>query len=465
MPRTSGKEIGVTGLTEWSGRIAEDFLKELRGKAGYKRYNEMRLNSPVIGSMLFAIEQSIRTVSWNYVSELGEEDPRVGFLEDALKGMTSSWNDHISEVLTMLPFGFAPFEIIYERVDGKIVWRKFGFRGQDTVVRWLFDDNGGMEGFEQRSQPDYRLVTIPIEKLILYRTRVEKNNPEGRSLLRTAWVPYYYAKNIMQIEAIGIERDLAGLPVITLPEGASTDESDSNSDYSKADKLVRNVRNDQQAGIVLPSPEWTFELASTEGTRNFNTDDVIRRYESRMLMSALAQFLILGQNSVGTQALASDMTDFWGMSVNATADIISESHTKFAMKKLLILNGMDHTGIKMEHSPAGDVDVGDMAVFLQQVGNKITWLPSDEQWLRGLANLPEADMALIEAERAKQDEERNAFMQFKADRTGATEYFDNLVEEDLPVNPKRKKAERGLEKLMNAFLGDQKERIIKEVTK
>ena len=132
-------------------------------------------------------------------------------------------------------------------------------------------------------------------------------------------------------------------------------------------------------------------------------------------MSALAQFLILGQNSVGTQALASDMTDFWGMSVNAIADLIAEAHTKYAMKKLLILNGMDADGIKMEHTPAGDVDVGDMAVFLQQVGNKITWLPSDEQWLRGLANMPEPDIKLLEAERAKQDEERQAFMQFRAD--------------------------------------------------
>jgi len=46
------KEIGNTGLAEFSGQIHEDFLRELRGAEGYKRYNEMRLNSAVVGALL-----------------------------------------------------------------------------------------------------------------------------------------------------------------------------------------------------------------------------------------------------------------------------------------------------------------------------------------------------------------------------------------------------------------------------
>ena len=138
------KEIGYTGLAQWSGRIQEDFLKELQGKKGFKRYNEMRLNSPVIGAMLLAIEQSIRSITWNYVSDLGEEDdPRVEFLEEARRGMSSNWNDHLSEALTMLPFGYAPFEIVYDRVDGKVVRRKFALRWQDTIFQWKMDDTVG----------------------------------------------------------------------------------------------------------------------------------------------------------------------------------------------------------------------------------------------------------------------------------------------------------------------------------
>ena len=399
-------EIGYTGLDEWHGRISEDFLRELRGKEGYKRYNEMRLNSPIIGAMLMAAEQALRTVSWQYVSDDGEEDERLVFLGDALDGMTTSWTDHVIAALTMLPFGYAPFEIVYERRDNRLTWRKFAIRGQDTIESWLFDDSGGIQGLVQMGSPYYKRIEIPIEKVVLYRTRTEKNNPEGRSVLRTAWIPYYYAKNIMQIEAIGIERELAGLPVIELPLGADSDESSSTSDASKAAKIVRNMRNDEQAGLVLPPPmgegehqKWHFSLVSTGGTRAIDTDIVIRRYESRMLMSALAQFLILGQDKVGTQALSSDMTDFWTNAINATADIISETHTEYAMKRLLRLNGYDDSGIRMEHSPAGDVDVLALADALQKLGDKLTWLPTDEIWLRGAMKLPEADVDAIEAEK------------------------------------------------------------------
>lgn len=444
------EEMGYSGLSEWSGRIQEDFLRELRGKQGYRRFNEMRLNSPVVGSMLMAIEQSIRGISWQYVSEEGEEDPRREFLNDARKNMSMSWNDHIVEALTMLPFGFAPFEIIYERRDGRLTWRKFAFRGQDTVVRWEMDEHGGMEALVQQGAPSYKQVTIPIEKMVLYRTRVEKNNPEGRSILRTAWIPYYYAKNLTQIEAITIERDGAGLPMIRLPEGAEAEGEDGD----KANKMVRNIRNDEQAGIVLP-PEWEFELLSSGGQKMIDTNEVIKRHESRILMSALAQFINLGQDKVGTQALSSDLTDFWSMSVNAIADIISETHTKFAAKKLLRLNGMDPQGIRMEHSPAGDVNLTELGEFFRNVGNKITWLPTDEVWLRGVANLPDADPEAIREERENQPQQPPQFPQeFNADM---------FVADKAPDDWKRRRQEKRLEELIAEFFDKQRERLLDEV--
>jgi len=392
------KEIGYSGLSEWSGQIQEEFITELRGSKGYKRYNEMRLNSPVVGAMLSAVEQTTRGITWDYVSDLGEEDERIAFLNENWENMSHTIDDHLIEALTMLPFGYAPFEIVYQRLNGRLMWRKFALRGQDTLYRWMLDETGGLEGMVQQGAPIYKTVEIPIDKMVIYRTRREKNNPEGRSILRTSWIPYYYCKNIQQIEAIGIERDLAGLPVIHLPSGASTDEDDTTSDAYKAARIVRNIRNDEQAGLVLPF-EWEFELASTGGSRLFDTNEIIGRYENRILMSTMSQFLILGMDKVGTQALSGDMTDLWTQSVNATADIIGYTHTEFAMRKLLRLNGMDDKGIRWEHSPAGDVDLPGLADFLQKVGDKITWLATDEQWIRGAAKLPEVDPEEIEAER------------------------------------------------------------------
>lgn len=411
-------EIGKTGLLVWDGQVQADFLRQLRGKEAYKVYNEMRLNSPIVGALLAAIEQSVRGAQWNYVSDQGEGDARVELLNRARDNMSISWNDHISEALTMLPFGFALFEIVYERgEDGGILWRKFAPRGQDTVDRWVMDANGGLLGMVQRAAPDYKEVEIPIEKLLLYRTRVERGNPEGRSILRNAYTSYYYLTNIQQVEGIGIERDLAGIPVITLPEGANGDETDTTSEAYKAAKIVRNIRRDQAEGLVLPFG-MTFELASTGGSRQFDTNAIVARYESRILMSTLTQFLMLGQDKVGTQALSQDQTEFFTKAANHIADILAEAHTKFAMPRLLALNGMEAEGIRLEHTPVGDVDTVQLMDALMKASDKITWTSQDEVWLRDVLRLPEMTPEDIEAEREKKKQEQQEMFQRQAQARG-----------------------------------------------
>lgn len=459
-------ELGTTGLAEFSGQIQEDFLRELRGKDGYARYNEMRLNSPVIGAMLLAIEQAVRGVTWNFTSKQGKNDPRLELLNDAWAGMSHGWNDHISEVLTMLPFGYSLFEIVYQRDDrGRILWRKFAIRGQDTVYRWLFDDSGGLSGVEQ-VQKNYSIKALPIERLLLYRTRTERGNPEGRSILRTAWIPYYYAKHMQQVEAIGIERDIAGMPSITLPEGANMSETDSSSDSNKAAKLVRNVRNDQQAGIVLP-PGWLFELVSTGGSRQFDTDKIIRRYESRMMMSALAQFLLLGQENVGSLALSKDQTDFFTMGVNSTADIIADTFSKYAIPRLMRLNGYNADGLLLEHTPAGDIDIVKLSDFLQKTGAYITWTPDDELWLRQVARLPESDIDVIEAERERKQEQadalRDAARQSLRERVDEDERMAaEFYAADAPDDDRRRRYELDWEKATQKYFDAARRRLLRQ---
>ncbi len=403
---TNFGEIGVTGLVTTGGMIRYEFLRELTGREGAKRYREMAWNSPIVGAMLAAIEYAIRRIDWNFESDDGADDERLTLLNDARDALTTSWNDHISEALSMLTYGWSLFEIVYQRDEGgRILWRKFAIRGQDTLDKWEFSPEGGLSAFVQRAAPTYTPTTIPMEKCLLYRTRVERNNPEGRSLLRNAWTPYYFLKNIQSIEAIGIERDLCGMPVITLPSGADTADT-AGSDFGIAKSLVRNIRNDEQAGVVLPGPDWKLELLSTGGSRQFDTDAIIRRYEARILMTALAQFLLLGQDNVGSLALSRDQTDFFNMSVEAIADQIAEVITKYAIPRLCKLNGVDPAGLRLGHSPAGDPDISGMGTFLQQVGSLITWMPADEVYLRSMAGLPEVDPETIEEEREKKQEQQ-----------------------------------------------------------
>ena len=85
---------------------------------------------------------------------------------------------------------------------------------QGYICPWEYDDSDNLIGMTQQPPPDYGLFTIPMSKAMLFRTESVKDNPEGRSILRNAYRSWYFKRRIQEIEAIGIERDLAGLPVI-----------------------------------------------------------------------------------------------------------------------------------------------------------------------------------------------------------------------------------------------------------
>ena len=408
MARGIYQDIGDVGLntTGW-GEIGDEFLNEWRG-AGEKarRVREMLYNSPVIAALRLAVEMPIRDIDWYFASDDGEDDPRLALLNDALAAMTHSWNDHISDALHFLWYGWSMFTITYQQDGGRILWRKLRPLGHDTLQRWLFDEDGGLAGIQQ--WPHLNPDPVPVERMVIYRFRRARGNPEGESILRPAWPAWFYVKNIQHIEAIGIERNLAGLPVITLPENADRTESDDDTtDVGRARRIVRNVRNDENAGLVLPFG-WDFSLvASAGGGKATDTDMVINRYDKRILMASLSQFLMLGMDNIGAMATFEGATDFFTMTLNAVADTIAETFTKFCVARLLALNGLDTQGVRLEHSPAGNVDPAMVVDSLAKTAAAgfVTWTAADEVWLRSLFRLPERAADEIDAEREARRQE------------------------------------------------------------
>ena len=62
----STKILGVAGQNVHNGNFrADEFLRELKGRAAVKKYREMRDNDSTIGAVMFAIEQMLRDVEIN----------------------------------------------------------------------------------------------------------------------------------------------------------------------------------------------------------------------------------------------------------------------------------------------------------------------------------------------------------------------------------------------------------------
>src|SRR6478752_4150232 len=109
-------EVGLTGLKHGKGKssVDEELLRELTGEKGIRTIKEMRDNDPVVGAILFAIDKLIRQVKWRVDGEeVPDEDKE--FLDECMNDMSHTWVDFISEVLSMLPFGWSYFEQVYKK--------------------------------------------------------------------------------------------------------------------------------------------------------------------------------------------------------------------------------------------------------------------------------------------------------------------------------------------------------------
>ena len=274
---------------------------------------------------------------------------------------------------------------------------KLPIRAQETLWEWRYDNNDNLVGMVQLPPPDFQLIEIPIEKLLLFRTKSRKGNPEGRSILRNAYRPWYFKRRIQEIEGIGVERDLAGFPVLTAPEGMNIwddDDPDMAAIRVAADKVVQNIRRDSLEGLSMPNG-WKLELLSTGGRRQFDTNAIIERYDTRIAMTVLADFVLMGHQAVGSFALSSDKTKLFSMAVGAFLDIICEAFNSKAIPALIDLNGDHFNGITgyptLEHGDIEDADTEKLAAFIKDMTGVGVIIPDDaiEDYVREAGGLPE----------------------------------------------------------------------------
>lgn len=423
-------ELGVTGIKRVGGYVDEEFLPALRGRKAVQVYREMASNDSMVGAMLFAIDKLVREVEWKVVpADQSEDNVRAAeFVEQCMDDMSHSWDDFIGEVLSMLTYGWSWHEIVYKKrvgpwekdgrkrskhTDGMFGWRKMPIRSQETLMRWGFDKSGGIKTMIQMAPPVYTATALPIEKSLLFRTSINKGNPEGFSLLRTAYRSWYFKKRLEEFEAIGIERDLAGMPVAKVPADylSAKPGTQQHKTVEAFKKMVRGVRRDENEGLVLPNafdpdtknPLFEFELMSSGGARTFDTNAIIQRYEQRILMSVLADFILVGHEQTGSYSLHTDKTGIFRAALNAITKAIADTLNRHAIPRLFAVNAW-----KMDELPRFEptnIDPPDLTQLAQFISATATagmqWFPDPEleKFVRDIARLPEMTDETVEFKR------------------------------------------------------------------
>lgn len=469
----SMKEYGRIGQRRYAGIFSEEFLRELQGKRGIEIYREMSENDEVCGSIIYAIEALIRQADWN-VQPGGASAKDLAcaeFVESCMNDMQDTWTDTISEILSFLTYGWSYHEIVYKRragdsrdprtnskyADGLIGWQKLPIRSQETLFRWEYDENDNLLGMTQLPPPRYVMATIPIEKALHFRTKSRKNNPEGRSIFRSAYRAWYFKRRIQEIEGMGIERDLAGLPVLTPPEGVDIwngDDPDMVERFHRAETIVRNIRRDATEGIVKPFG-WTLELLSSGGRRQFDTNAIVERYDTRIAMSTMSDFLLLGHQQVGSFALSSDKTQLFSMALGAYLDIICEVFNNQGIPRLIGMNAEHFKGItdypKLCHGDVEAPNLKDLSAYIRELTGCGAIVPDEalEDHLREIASLPErleSQQFDLDARAQRRREERERKDAEAAGKEIDTDDIDPEEDDDVADAKKAEEAKKRLKR-------------------
>lgn len=401
IPRIRLGEQGFTGLRVNNKTILEESNRVFRHPDILKTISEMRLN-PTVAAALNTYKMLIGRVKWTVEAPLDstdEQKARAKFVQQCVADMEGTWGNFISETLTYLEYGFSIQEKVFRRRltkngsrynDGLVGIRKIAPRGQDTIRKWYFSDDGrDLLGVGQsiiNLENGYRyqeLLTtngdgvIPIdrEKFLLFSADATKGNPQGNSLLKYVYLAYKRLELLQDQECLGVAKDLSGIPLIQIPPkymDANANPEDQ-AVFAMCKSMVDNISRGTQQGIVFPImydpdsklPLFEIKLLEHKGNPAFNLDAIIKRYQNDILTA-------LSANVIGGESFSLDNseTNLLTLALSHRLGEIADVLNSDLIPQLFALNGWTDTDLpKFTPGKVEEVSQEEFSKYIQRVAS------------------------------------------------------------------------------------------------
>lgn len=405
--------IGTPGYNIFNGVPTEEFHRDLQWPEAARTYKKMTYSAPINASLCL-YDNIISKVTWRtkpVKDATAEELKQAEFIQECLHDMEVPFRQVILDSLSANTFGFSIQEKVFRRRntnsgsmynDDKIALRKLSLRNQETIEKFIYDNTTGeIVGVKQNlanvgnnswygrklTQPE---VIIPRSKYMHVTVGNARGNPFGVSPLRNVYIADRFLSVIAEMEAVGAQRDLQGLPVLRVPaQLMSTDASpEQKAILENLKGIIRNLQNNSQSGCIIPStvddttrtPLFDIELLSTEGgKRNFDLNVIKHYYQNQIYSSLYTDILNMGNSNSGSFNLGTLKNSLLGTAVEAILDGIVDAFNRDVIRHLYILNGWNPTrACSLDYENLNPVDLDTLSKFLQRV-NSVSLLEPDRE--------------------------------------------------------------------------------------
>lgn len=373
--------LAVAGYQRTGNQVNDDFLPKLNGKQGRRILRQMADNDETIGGVLFAMNSVYRSVQWLFdpsdkedsksveyakwledaiLNQMG--DPRGSLPDDTFSAFVQTWTE--TDV-----FGWSWYDVwVKDLPDGSVGIARLVPVAAETLDGWDIEEpTGYVRGILQRSPSTSVSTLIPRERSLHLISAPNKGNPEGISILRTAYRPWYYKKVQLEIEAILAERG-TGFPVITVNSDIKKAANDVNLSESQRaaaaamigefEQIVANIKRNEQSGLVIYSKPYVagydnetgvttyggeqqvkLEFLTPEQSNAVDIDRTIKRLDTSIARAVLADFLFFGSSgNTSNGANLGNRTELWIRAMQSRIDSNVECINRQLIPQLWKLN-------------------------------------------------------------------------------------------------------------------------------
>jgi len=412
--------LGAVGTLFTAGFLTDlqEYNAQFIGRNAFPYYDKMFRTSVPVRASLRACWLPIETAEWEVRPALNPNEPGYEFAveladmvrENLFGGLetpmrtggyaSQTFKSVVSNALLCLLYGCAAHEILWVVDGSRVRLRALAPRLPITFYRWWVDYDGmtllGLEQLGYRRN-EYVNVIVPAQKLTTFSFGKLGAGFYGISVLRSAFIDWYFLDNLTRINGIAAEHNAVGVPHFEIPEGASP------SDVETARKYVTELAAHEAMGVVSP-PGFKFEMKGVTG-QTHNVVESMRYHAAQIYMNVLAGFLHLAEKVTGSYATGETLSDFFNLAENSVAEMIAEEINLSAVRRLVDYNyELPHT-LRIDRMPYPLLKPAKIAVLNPiKLFESIRWLmqdntdaiqPSDalENKLLELAGLPAKEKA------------------------------------------------------------------------
>jgi hypothetical protein len=403
IPRISLAEAGFTGLTTMAGRILEERNRVFRFPEFIKVVDEMR-NDPTVAAALNVYRMMLTRVQWRvcppeHATET--EKQRAKFVESCMSDMENTWTQFMAETVTYLEYGFSIQEKVFRRRltrngskynDGLVGLRKLAPRPQDTIRYWYFSEDGrelvsvgqSIRNMENSARfmnlaDQNGVITIDRSKFLLFSADSVKGNPEGKSVLKSVYLPYKQLSLLKDQLMLGVSKDIASVPVIYLPPKYMADDASEGekSVYQAYQRAAAAVADGKQRYMLMPqvyddsgNKLFEFSLMEAKGTNKFDIPEIVQQLQNDILTALSADVLKNGQTESGSFSIKDTKTNLCAMAMEHRLNEIRDVLNNDLIPQLFALNGWNTERTPtFEYGDIADVDSEAWSKALQRAAS------------------------------------------------------------------------------------------------